>query len=272
MLVVDYHPCCGWHWPPLLWITTLVFDQLASFLVCKKEICQTITATPLYNPAIIIEKVNSWPLAWCSDAATRCMGDLARLHQPGLVLRASHTSRGEMHNLTHPGERCTIAHIQGRCPDKLEKEGRTAQICMIWTNKFLQELKSLRKGFKTLPKAQWARPELLLVEVQYGVEKSSEPLSHSPFSRMPTLLIHLVLNYWERYVDRQWSGLSRVQQSYGEAFAEVVSRSVIPRSTGLGDHGKQLLHNPPPAAAHSLYYTATHTHKNSTEKKHKIRS
>ena len=200
------------------------------------------------------------------------MGDLARLHQPGLVLRASHTSRGEMHNLTHPGERCTIAHIQGRCPDKLEKEGRTAQICMIWTNKFLQELKSLRKGFKTLPKAQWARPELLLVEVQYGVEKSSEPLSHSPFSRMPTLLMHLVLNYWERYVDRQWSGLSRVQQSYGEAFAEVVSRSVIPRSTGLGDHGKQLLHNPPPAAALSLYYTATHTHKNSTEKKHKIRS
>ena len=57
-----------------------------------------------------------------------------------------------------------------------------------------------------------------------------------------------------------------MQQSYGEAFAEVVSRSVIPRSTGLGDHGKQLLHNPPPAAAHSLYYTATHTHKNSTEK------
>ena len=55
-----------------------------------------------------------------------------------------------------------------------------------------------------------------------------------------------------------------MQQSYGEAFAEVVSRSVIPRSTGLGDHGKQLLHTPPPAAAHSL---TTYTQKYSTNAK-----
>ena len=94
-LVVGYHPCCG---SPPFFSTTL------SVFLFVKKICQRITATPLYSPAIIIEKVNSWSLAWCSDAATRCMGDLARLHQPGLVLRASHTSRGEMHNLTHPEE------------------------------------------------------------------------------------------------------------------------------------------------------------------------
>ena len=61
-----------------------------------------------------------------------------------------------------------------------------------------------------------------------------------------------------------------MQQSYGEAFAEVVSRSVIPRSTGLGDHGQQLrqvhTHHP----LQHTHYTATHTQKYSTEKKHKI--
>ena len=55
-----------------------------------------------------------------------------------------------------------------------------------------------------------------------------------------------------------------MQQSYGEAFAEVVSRSVIPRSTGLGDHGKQLLHTHHPLQ--HTHYTATHTQKYSTEK------
>ena len=50
-----------------------------------------------------------------------------------------------------------------------------------------------------------------------------------------------------------------MQQSYGEAFAEVVSRSVIPRRTGLGDHGKQLLHTHHPLQ--HTHYTTIHTQK-----------
>ena len=101
-LVVDYHPC--WDYHPFCGLPPLFSTTLSVFLFVKKYVRQLPQPPFTYSPATIIEKVNFWSLAWCSDAATRCMGDLARLHQPGLVLRASHTSRGEMYNLTHPGE------------------------------------------------------------------------------------------------------------------------------------------------------------------------
>ena len=90
-LVVGYHPCCG---SPPFFSTTL------SVFLFVKKICQRITATPLYSPAIIIEKVNSSSMMQRRDAWVTSRGCIS------LALCCAH--------LTHPGERCTISHIQGR--------------------------------------------------------------------------------------------------------------------------------------------------------------